>query len=332
MFLHCKDPLQLSEACLHGLLPSLNAPVAQVEELPNGPVRAAIVIYAKGYGELGLAIGMRALESGDTALYETREPIENESAIPDAVERALSFAEGLGFLFDDDMIDRATGTGRPDALEHWNRMMGDEEVYAPGAPAEPPPPSSNPGLPSADQALLPPAEDLHAGAEGLDLSAVVDPMQPGSAAPGRAMPHAEATEELLLDDLMEEVGDASEAELLLESSDSLTGAAKTVVARTGPGPAAAGTEAALPLSKFREPAAGAPGELDEPDDVEAPEDAVWVEAAGAQPRSDEPAAVAPDVGANAEGGRGAAALGKIAIKRQKGEGARALFARLLASF
>jgi len=270
---------------------------------------------------------MRALESGETALYKSRESIQDESRIPAAIEQALVFAESLGFLFDEDMIDVAAGTGRHESLDHWSRLMGDDEVYAPGAPAEPPPPASNPGTPTADQTLLPPAEDLLATAEELDLAAVSVEGRSGMPSAGRGMPRAEATEELLLDDLMDEVDEASEAELMLEPSDTLTGAAVTVAASAGEEKQAAdpGDTGAV-LSKFRTAAAKDAAAVSEE-----PDEAVLVEAASAAPSRAERVVVPGEEGVAAEGA-GAAALGKIAIQRQKGEAARALLARLLSSF
>jgi len=124
MFVYSSDRLVLSEARLHSLYPSLNSPVVQVDELPLGPVRASIVIYAEDYGDLGLAVGLRAIESGDVALYAYRGGIPDTGEIPAAIEDALHFAEGLGFLFDDNMLVAASNADRRVALEHWNELMG----------------------------------------------------------------------------------------------------------------------------------------------------------------------------------------------------------------
>lgn len=353
MFLHCKDPLPLSEACLHGLLPSLNAPVVDVEELPSGPVRAALVIYAEDYGDLGLALGMRALESGDTAVYKYREPILDESEVPAALEAVMGFAEGLGFLFDDDMIDTAAGTGRRGALEHWNRLMGDAEVFAPRAPAEPPAPDSSPGLPSGDQALLPPAEDLLLPADELDLGTEADEFGSsgaGVAAGGGASP-GESTGELLLDDLMDEVVDGPEAELWLEADDTLSGSPATAPASEPPSATAtAGRPSrALSLSKFRaEEAGGEPAKPAKPARRTGKAPAARAAKAAAKPASkpaSKPAAkaaakraeeAAEAAGRQSEEGPddGGRALGRIAIVRKRGgeDGRPSLLSRLLASF
>jgi hypothetical protein len=211
MFLHSKASLPLSEACMQSLSASLNAPVVQTEELAPGPARAAIVIYAEEYGDLRLAVGLRSLENGDVALYTYRDSIQSADEIPPAMEEALGFAEGLGFLFDDDMIDRETGAGRHEALEHWNRLMGKGEVFASSGVVGPPTPAgADDGLDSHD-ALLAPMEDLLRSVEepglgtddGLVDSRVGDsPLQES---------------ELLLDDLMDFSGPDADEELSLDA-------------------------------------------------------------------------------------------------------------------
>ncbi len=156
----CHDPLPLSEACLQSLCASLNAPVIHIEQLPVEPARAAIVIYAEEYGDFGLAVGMRSLESGQTALYRYRASIPEASEIPAAMEDALSFAEGLGFLFDEDMIAQHPVSGRQQALAHWERLVGEGEVWTHAAVVEPPAPELTPELASADDELFPPMEEL----------------------------------------------------------------------------------------------------------------------------------------------------------------------------
>ena len=166
MFLHRQEPLPLSEACLHSLCASLNAPVMRIDELPDGPARAAIVIYAEEYGNFGLAVGLRSLESAQVALYSYRGRIQAANQIPAAMEDALCFAESLGFLFDEDMIEQDPAHGRRQALEHWDRLLGEEgEVWAHSSVAEPPAPElsadplSDDEL-SDDEELLPPMDVL----------------------------------------------------------------------------------------------------------------------------------------------------------------------------
>jgi hypothetical protein len=132
MFRRSSEPLALSEASLLALRPALNAPVLNTDFLPVGPARAAIVVFAEEYGGIGLAIGVQSNESGQIAVFRNQEPIDAETTIGDALEPALSNAEQMGFLFDEDMVEGAPGgQGRSDAMALWGRLMG--ELDTPGA-------------------------------------------------------------------------------------------------------------------------------------------------------------------------------------------------------
>lgn len=316
MFSLSKDPLPLSEACLHGMCVSLNAPVVYGDDLPPGPARAAIVTYAEDYGDFGMAVGMRALEDGTVAVYRYREPIVDPADIAAALEAALIFAEGLGFLFDEDMIDANSRSGRREALEHWNRLMGDREVFAAGGVVEPP------SAPLAEITL--PGEGLDAPME--DLLA----MPESNGEP----PAKSAGSELLLDELMDFADESPKDELLLESPPPVAPpiparpvvAARRVDAAEGRATAAPDRP---PLSKFRaRPATAAPSAPRRP--------------AATRPVRELVEETRPDlpdgeraVADSSEAGNGAAALGRIPITRRRVvvEPERpGLLARLLASF
>jgi hypothetical protein len=324
MFVLCRDPLPLSEACLLGLCASLNAPVVHGDELPPGPARAAIVTFAEEYGDFGVAVGMRALESGSVAVYRYREPLLDADDVARATEAALRFAEGLGFLFDDEMIDRESGAGRSEALEHWLRLTGGAESFTPGSVAEPP---------------SPPIAEITLPGEGLDA-----PMEDLLASPEESAGDAgSASSELLLDDLMDAVEQSPDDELILmgDSADALEvdgmdedGSDDADLELdddpAGPAPEAptitvdATPEPAAPLTKFRRrpPAADPPARAR----------SAAPEPAGSPRRPAREARPEPE-GAEEVG---AAALGRIPIVRRRkapAEGARAgALTRLLASF
>jgi hypothetical protein len=129
MFRRSSDPLALSEASLLALRPALNAPVLNADFLPVGPARAAIVAFAEEYGGIGLAIGVRSNEGGQIAVFRNQEPIDASMKIVDALEPALATAEQMGFLFDEDMVESASGgKGRADAMALWGRLMGELEI------------------------------------------------------------------------------------------------------------------------------------------------------------------------------------------------------------
>ena len=133
MFRRLSEPLPLSEASLLALRPALNAPVLNIESLPVGPARAAIVVFAEEYGGIGLALGVRSDEGGQVAVFRNQEPIEASTKIADALEPALANAERMGFLFDEDIVENTPdGEGRALAMALWGRLMGELDVPAPG--------------------------------------------------------------------------------------------------------------------------------------------------------------------------------------------------------
>lgn len=134
MLRRISEPLALSEASLLMLRPALNAPVLNVDFLPVGPARAAIVVFAEEYGGIGLALGIRSTEGGQVAVFRNREAIEELSPLAESLEPALAEAERMGFLFDEDMIDSVPGgEGRAQATALWADLMG--EIAMPPARA-----------------------------------------------------------------------------------------------------------------------------------------------------------------------------------------------------
>jgi hypothetical protein len=107
----------------------LNTPVLNVDFLPVGPARAAIVVFAEEYGGIGLAFGVRSNEGGQVAVFRNQESIDAGRAIADVLEPALATAEQMGFLFDEDMVDGVAGSrGRSDAMALWGDLMGDMDA------------------------------------------------------------------------------------------------------------------------------------------------------------------------------------------------------------
>lgn len=134
MFTPSDGDLQLPEAALHGLRLSLNTPVLSVAELPDGPARAAIVVYAGEYGGLSLAIGLRSLRADRVAFYAWCGEIDLDS-VPEAWEAALGFGESLGFLFDDDVLAGSDPELRRRAHALWQSFRGPSQGAAPAGDA-----------------------------------------------------------------------------------------------------------------------------------------------------------------------------------------------------
>lgn len=303
MFSAVTKPLPLSEACIQCLCASLNAPVVRLEGLRNGPARAAVVVYAEQYGDLGLAVAVRSLEGGEVVLMRARESLPPETDPRAALELAISFGESLGFVFDVDMLaggaDRAA---RHAALEHWQRLVSSDEVFAAADVTSPPMPRG--AISTPDPARLPQMEDLLSGAmpEGEMLAEIeLDELSLGDIG---AEDLDTGGGELLLDDIAPlEIGDGE-----IDGASAAAARAHVVQTETTePGPRDAarttrGTTAFAPssLSKFRRPAESA-------DADEAGEE----EAAG-----------------------GGSALGRIRIVRMKKsmDGRAAARARVLASY
>jgi hypothetical protein len=64
---------------------------------------------------------------------EAIEPVN----VVSATVAALSFAESMGFLFDDDALASASSEARRVALDHWWELVGLPAPEAPATPSEP---------------------------------------------------------------------------------------------------------------------------------------------------------------------------------------------------
>jgi hypothetical protein len=189
MFRRLSEPLPLSEASLLALRPAVNRPHLAEDSGPEGPARAAIVVFGEEWGGFGIALGIRSLQSGERIVFRNQESIESRPDVLKALQPLLLQAERLGFRFDEDMLSR---TSEPDvrarALALWESLMGEVEVSTGPVASDAVPPvpvSLPPGVP-----LL--GTDPDPGADGeLILEEVV--------------PAAEEPAELVLERLAEPV-------------------------------------------------------------------------------------------------------------------------------
>jgi hypothetical protein len=114
---------------LRALHLSLNTPVIAISELPVGPARAGIAVCEDPTGAFGLEIAIRALRTGQVIAYApAAEPFEPGDA---ALDAALAFAEGMGFLFDDDEL-ASPGRGPAQAAALWSELVEEGPQPAPG--------------------------------------------------------------------------------------------------------------------------------------------------------------------------------------------------------
>jgi hypothetical protein len=266
MLRRISEPLALSEASLLALRPALNAPVLNVDYLPIGPARAAIVIFAEEYGGVGMAFGIRSTEGGQVAVFRNREPIDESAPLQDILEPALASAERMGFLFDEDMVEGTPGgQGRSEATALWGRLMGDV--------AMPPPPKAAPALPAATEPILDLTETMVAAdaeVPELVLEQVALAERLELDAESMAVPALEVDSDFHSAPLLDEFSEQEAVETAPELECSTTAA---TTSRVGP------LEAPAPmLSKFRQTAnletpAVAAESTAPPDDVAALTDA-----------------------------------------------------------
>ena len=123
MFLRSREPVPLAEGRIDGLRASLNRPVVDIEDLPAGPARAAIALYRDASGDRGLSVAVRSERSGAVILFGFRGELNSE--VSQAMDAGLQFAEGMGFLFDEDMLSRNLPAAERKALEAWCHVAGD---------------------------------------------------------------------------------------------------------------------------------------------------------------------------------------------------------------
>ena len=115
--------LELTPHSVLALRPSLNTPVVAASDLPVGPACAAILVHTEPRHGLQISVGVRSLGCGSVTVYGFPGPIA-ASVVNVALDAALSFAESMGFLFDDDLVDDDIGS-QEKAVLRWQEMIGD---------------------------------------------------------------------------------------------------------------------------------------------------------------------------------------------------------------
>ncbi len=103
---------------------SLNTPVVSVPELPTGPASAGIAVHDGGQDSI-VNLAIRCVRTGHVVFYGPDEDWSDLHGPDLAVDAALSFAESLGFLFDDDS-GQAEG-GLLAAARRWSDFLADTD-------------------------------------------------------------------------------------------------------------------------------------------------------------------------------------------------------------
>lgn len=129
MILPVRAPLEPYDRPLRGLYVSLNSPVVTLDSLPPGPASAAVALHGAG-----ATLCIRCVRTGQIQLFATTEELASERRV--ALDAALSFAESMGFLFDDDEVRGRGDAGPEEAALLWADLCG--EAAPPPAPGNDP--------------------------------------------------------------------------------------------------------------------------------------------------------------------------------------------------
>ena len=159
-------------SALRSLRPSLNTPVVVVEELPTGPASAAIACLRDPAGSR-VVLAIRSERSGQAIFFGPDEELRDwQGPAEVAIDAALSFAESMGFLFEDDRLAVAPG----EAQQLWRDLL-DACSRARGPLAE---------RPIRDAAAVPEQAAAAAGPDGEELW--LDEIAPAVRAVSHALP------------------------------------------------------------------------------------------------------------------------------------------------
>jgi hypothetical protein len=145
-FLRRLRPLEVSGERVRALRVSLNTPMLSAPDLPAAPGRAVIVVHRDARGQMDATVGVRSHHSGEIAYWSFDGELASEDDLAVAADAALTFAESLGFLFDDGSLDgveagkawRAWFTGEAPALSREAAQVGAGRDELLGSAAEMP--------------------------------------------------------------------------------------------------------------------------------------------------------------------------------------------------
>lgn len=129
MIFPAKAPLEPHGRPLRALYVSLNSPVVTVESLPTGPATAAVALH-----EAGATLCVRSVRTGQIQLFATTEELAGDRRV--ALDAALSLAESMDFLFDDDEVAQRGDAGPEEAALLWGEICGEDPLPAAGPVGE----------------------------------------------------------------------------------------------------------------------------------------------------------------------------------------------------
>lgn len=120
MFNHRLRPLDFLERRVIALRYSINEPVVTTAELPEGPARAAIMVYLEE-GAKRVIVVLRSLPKARVVQYEFSDDFGGATGA--AFDAGLTFAESMGFLLDDECLGGTTPDARLRALEPLRALL-----------------------------------------------------------------------------------------------------------------------------------------------------------------------------------------------------------------
>jgi hypothetical protein len=126
MIFRADAPLESGCSELEALYVSLNSPVVTLDCLPVGPASAAAALHMDP--RPGVTLAVRCVRTGRLAFF-TSGPCDADEDARVLLDAALSFAESMGFLFDEDEVAARGESGRREAARLWLDLLGEEAEH-----------------------------------------------------------------------------------------------------------------------------------------------------------------------------------------------------------
>ncbi len=123
MFFPAERPADPACQELRALHRAMNTPVVAIEQLPVGPASAAVALHRVPDEGVSLTIAIRSVRTGQTVLFTAGEDLLQLGSPSVALDAALSFAESMGFLFDDDEVGSRGARGPVEAARLWRELI-----------------------------------------------------------------------------------------------------------------------------------------------------------------------------------------------------------------
>ncbi len=156
----------------------MNTPVVVVDDLPAGPA-TAVIACVTGAGGSRVALAIRSQRSGQVVFFGPDEELRERQAPDVALDAAFSFAESMGFLFEDDRLAEAPA----EAWQLWEALLEAGGRARPLHAADPAPaPAESPAAPLEEELWL---EEVAAPGPPIGRSIPLTKFRSAGAAPTR---------------------------------------------------------------------------------------------------------------------------------------------------